>query len=159
MLVFTRKKISAIGECGLDKNSSLTRKRQNQRFQNQIHLSEKYFLPLILHCVHSWDEVFKLRKEMKSVMPWIVHSFRGSPELAADLEKKGFYISFSPVFLKKSDRVKDFNFLSRFFLETDEAPENIHYFYEILGEKWELDKNELAGRIRRSFKEVFHGQE
>ena len=158
-MLAAEKKISAIGECGLDRNSPISGKRQTLRFQNQILLSEKYFLPLILHCVHSWEEVFKLRKEMKTSMPWIAHSFRGSPELAADLEKKGFYISFSPVFLKKSERVKDFDFLSRFFLETDEAPENIQYFYELLGAKWELDKNELAGKIRASFKEVFHEKE
>ena len=151
-----RKKLLALGECGLDKNSPLSREGQMNRFRRQILLSEKYSLPLILHNVRMWEEAFFLRKECHAKMPWIAHSFRGSPQLAKELEKKGIFISFAPVFLEKSSHIDEYSFLSRIFLETDESDISLSSMYKILAEKWQMELEDLREKAARSFKEVFY---
>ena len=152
------KKLLAIGECGMDPHSPLSKEEQMERFQKQVLLSEKYSLPLILHCVHCWEEIFFIRKKCKAEMPWIAHSFRGSPQLAKDLETKGIHPSFAVVFPEKCPRMGDYSFLSRFFLETDESSIDLRHLYRILSEKWKMEEEVLRDKIATSFREVFHVQ-
>lgn len=154
--LLSSRKLLALGECGLDKNSPLPRERQLDRFRKQILLSEKYSLPLILHAVRRWEEVILLRKEYRCRMPWIAHSFRGSHQLAKELERKGIHISFAPVFLEKSMELKEYLVLPHIFLETDESCHKLSHLYRLLAEKWEMKEEELQERINHSFKEVFN---
>ena len=56
-------------------------------------LSEKNSLPLILHVVKAFPEIIALKKELKPRQPWIIHGFRGKPELAKELHRHGFFLS------------------------------------------------------------------
>ena len=52
--------VKAIGECGLDKLAKTDWQNQVHYFEQQILLSQKYNLPLILHVVKAYEEVLQL---------------------------------------------------------------------------------------------------
>lgn len=118
--------IIAIGECGLDKNSSASLESQMEIFKHQIKLSEENKKPLIIHCVGHFNELILLHKEMRPKQAWIIHGFRGKPALAQQLIKAGMYLSFGEKFNPESLRVipKD-----KILVETDESNTPLQELY------------------------------
>lgn len=110
-------RVVIIGECGLD------RRRGVQPLDAQIELTETHALlaerlqkPLLLHIVGAWSEIIALRRRMKPKQPWIIHGFRGKPELARQLLDAGFDISLGERFNPASAAVIPPH---RLFRETD----------------------------------------
>ena len=116
------KQLVAVGEAGLDKLAAAPMQLQVAVFKEQVELSEKYELPLIIHCVKAMDELLALRKERAPKQPWIWHGFRGKPEQAKQLLQKGFYLSFGMHYSSEAMNVVPD---SRLFLETDDSPVDI----------------------------------
>lgn len=84
-----------IGECGIDtQRSTVGKETQIEILARHIELSEKMKLPLVLHIVGGWDTVLNLKKQMRPEMPWIIHGFRGKPELAKQLTVNGIALSY-----------------------------------------------------------------
>ena len=54
------KQLVAVGEAGLDKLAAAPMQLQVAVFKEQMELSEKYELPLIIHCVKAMDELLAL---------------------------------------------------------------------------------------------------
>lgn len=97
--------VVAIGECGLDASSGpfnslphISRQEiltaQTELLKIHIELSETLCKPLLLHIVKAFPEIIQLKKSLRPSQPWIIHGFRGKPELAAELLSHGFYLSF-----------------------------------------------------------------
>jgi TatD DNase family protein len=111
-------RVLAIGECGFDTLKGPSHELQEQAFVYQVHLSEQYAKPMILHVVRDFDSVIRLRKQLKPTQSWLIHGFRGGPEQMNQLFAQGILVSFglkhNPESLKEvpSDRL---------FLETDGA--------------------------------------
>ena len=55
-------------------------------FKEQVKLSEKLGLPLIIHCVKAMDELLAVKKEFRPQQAWIWHGFRGKTGIS--YEKK-----------------------------------------------------------------------
>lgn len=89
-------RVVAIGECGLDTLRGASLERQMELLEKQLVLSEELGLPVILHVVKAWNEIMGLRRKLKPTLPWVVHGFRGKPQLATNLLDSGFYISLGP---------------------------------------------------------------
>ena len=89
-----KKQFVAVGEAGLDKLAVASMELQLTVFKAQVRLSEEYGLPLIIHCVKAMDELLAVKKEFRPQQAWVWHGFRGKPEQAMQLLKKGFYLSF-----------------------------------------------------------------
>lgn len=88
-----------IGECGIDRvRSSFSLREQEELTRLHGLLAERTGKPLILHVVRAWQEIIALRRELRPVQPWIIHGFRGKPQLASDLLRAGFHISLGPVY-------------------------------------------------------------
>ncbi|MBQ0088827.1 MAG: membrane protein insertion efficiency factor YidD [Prevotellaceae bacterium] len=106
----------AIGECGLDKRIEMPFEQQIFLFQSQIDIALSFQLPLIIHCVRSWQEVISICGKHTEEIPCVIHGFRGKPQLARQLLDSGFYLSFGKYFNQES-----FNLCpsSRRLLETD----------------------------------------
>ena len=90
--------VVAIGETGLDKLVSTPLKQQEEMFISHIELAEKFRKPLIIHCVKAWSELIAIHQRFSSDITWIIHGFRGKGELARQLLRFGFYLSFGPHF-------------------------------------------------------------
>lgn len=121
------KRLIAVGECGLDKNSSAGFEKQSRIFEAQITISEKSGKPLIIHCVGYFNELFALKKKLTPTQLWIIHGFRGKPELAAQALKSGCALSFGEHFNTESICLTP---TEKLFVETDESKLNISEIYQ-----------------------------
>lgn len=121
------KRIVMIGECGLDKNISVLLDKQIDVFIKHIALSELLKKPLIIHCVRYFNELMALKKQYKPKQKWIVHGFRGKPQLAEQLLKAGMDLSFGEKFNSESVISTP---IDRLFVETDESNVSIETIYE-----------------------------
>ena len=119
-------RFTAVGECGLDKNSETPLEKQIEIFKKQIALSENSKKPLIIHCVGCFNELFELKKQLNPQQKWIIHGFRGKPQLAKQALKAGCYLSFGEHFNPESVRITP---SERLFIETDESDLLIEEIY------------------------------
>jgi TatD DNase family protein len=126
----TDRRFITLGECGLDKNSKVQFDVQLNVFEQQIILSEKSYKPLIIHCVGGFNELFGLRKKHHPHQSWIIHGFRGKPDLANRILKVGCSISFGEHFNAESVRLTP---TDRLFIETDESQLPITEIYRSIG--------------------------
>lgn len=77
--------VLAIGEAGLDTLHGPELTLQEALFRAQIAISEAVGKPLVIHLVRAWPNLLKLRKELRPRQPWILHGFRGKPQLVNQL--------------------------------------------------------------------------
>jgi len=119
----------AIGECGLDKNSKISLVEQLKVFEWQITLSEITHKPLIIHCVGCFNELFELKKRLNPYQKWIIHGFRGKPELARQALRVGCRLSIGEHFNVESVRIIP---IDQIYLETDESHIQITDLYHII---------------------------
>ena len=135
-------RIKAIGECGMDRNSKATLKEQLFFFERQIQLSEEFEKPLIIHCVAAFNEIINLRKKIKPAQNWIIHGFRGKPQLAKQLLESGFALSFGQHFNPESVAITPHEKLC---IETDNSEIPIHDIYKKIAEIKYCNIQELNG--------------
>jgi len=108
--------VKAIGESGLDK--VIKSPFQYEAFLAHVQLSEEINKPLVIHCVKAVDEIIKIRRMFVPKQPWIFHGFRGKPQLAEQLLKEGFYLSFGEHFNLMSVQICP---ADKLCMETDES--------------------------------------
>ena len=112
------KRIIAIGECGLDKHIEIPINIQMDIFKKHILLSEQTKKPMIIHCVGCFNELFEIKKGMNPKQLWIIHGFRGKPELAKQALRAGCSLSFGEHFNSKSVKLTP---IEKLYIETDES--------------------------------------
>ena len=101
-------KVVALGEIGLDYHwDDVPRETQIIYFRKQMELASKLDVPVIIHDREAHGDCLDIIKEFPTVKG-IFHSFSGSPEMAQELVKLGWYISFSgPVTYKNAKQPKE----------------------------------------------------
>lgn len=119
----TEKKIVALGEIGLDYHyEGFDRALQAEYFDAQMELAHKLDLPVIIHDREAHGDCFETVLRHKGVRG-VFHSYSGSSEMAAELIKRGWYISFSGVVtFKNATRVREVVAtipMDRLLIETD----------------------------------------
>ncbi len=88
-------KCVAVGEIGLDYHYPDTDKeRQAIYFERQLSLAERLGLPVVIHDREAHEDTLNMLKKFPKVKG-ILHSYSGSAEMAEELVKLGYYISFS----------------------------------------------------------------
>lgn len=88
--------VVAIGEAGIDALRGAPVDEQERLFAWHAALSERVGKPLIIHAVKSIDRIMALRRRLKPAQPWVIHGFRGKPQMAQQLVRAGFDISIGP---------------------------------------------------------------
>jgi TatD DNase family protein len=147
----------AVGECGLDKRTEVPLDLQITVFEKQLILAEKYRKPVVIHCVAAFQEVIAIKKRMKITVPMIVHGFSKNNQIANQLVKEGFYISFGKYLLRNPELKTVFQQVpnDRFFLETDTTQETIQEVYTLASVYKNLNSKELEAIISNNYKAVF----
>jgi len=147
----------AIGECGLDKAIDCDFDFQKQVFIQQIHLSEKYQKPVIIHCVRAFQEIIELKKSQKPSQTWIVHGFQKDKQLAFDLIKNGFYLSFGEAVLKSVKVKEAISAISMdtIFIETDNADVSIQEIYQRISDIKQGSLAIVKQQIQTNFTHIF----
>ncbi len=99
-----RNKIVAIGEIGFDYHwQPLDREMQRAFFEAQMELAEQMGLPVIIHDREAHGDCFETLLKYPRVTG-VFHSYSGSAEMARELTRRGWYISFSGVITFKNAR-------------------------------------------------------
>ena len=101
-------KIVALGEIGLDYHYEGTDKeKQAFLFEEQLKMAERHGLPVIIHDREAHGDCFDAICRHPSVTG-VFHSYSGSVEMAKELVRRGWYISFSGVVsFKNAHRVRE----------------------------------------------------
>lgn len=121
--------VTAVGEIGLDFCKPIDRTEQLRLLTAQADLAEKRRQPIVLHCVKAYEKLLSLMG--RYTVPIIFHGFTGSPQLAGQLIRKGYFLSFGTT-LFRSPRTQEALRTTPYehlFLETDEADATIEEIY------------------------------
>lgn len=118
-----KQKIVALGEIGLDYHYEDTDKpHQMAFFEAQLSLAEALDIPVIIHDREAHGDCFDAVCRYPNVRG-VFHSYSGSAEMARDLVRRGWHISFSGVVtFKNAPKVREAVAavpLDRILIETD----------------------------------------
>ena len=117
-------KAVAIGEIGLDYywEENPSRELQQTVFRKQLTLAAEENLPVIVHDREAHGDSLAIIREFPTVTG-VFHCFSGSPEMAAELLKRGWYLGFDgPVTYKNAKRAPEVAAITpqdRILVETD----------------------------------------
>ena len=153
--------VFALGECGLDKMRGADMDVQMAAMRAQMEIAEEADKPIVVHCVKAFGQLLTLRKEAEQrhskrgkLQPWVIHGFRGKPELAKQLMAKGIRIS-----LGHQYNIETLHYLfscnSPFYLETDDCPISIEDVYLQASHHLGVDVCHLVNRCN-PFVDLFH---
>lgn len=148
--------VVAIGETGLDKLCKTDWSKQELSFIAHVQWANFLHKPLIIHCVKAWDEVFATLTREKISVPVIFHGFSKSLELAQQITKQGYYLSFGKALENErmQELLKEIPH-HQFFLETDDADTGIETIYNWAANALSIDLNALDLQIQKNAKAVF----
>lgn len=126
-------KVVALGEIGLDYYYDLSpRDVQMRVMAEQVELAVQLHKPVIFHVRDAHGDMVDFFRGRKRLPEGIIHCFSGSPEIAKEYVKMGFYISFAgPLTFKKAPHLQAAAQevpLDRLLVETDSpylAPEPV----------------------------------
>ena len=149
--------VIAVGEAGFDRLRGPSPDLQRKTFEEQVSVAEDLKKPVVIHCVRAWDELVSSHKRLRPAMPWLVHGFRGKPDLALQLISKGMYISFWFDFVLRPESARLIRSLpkERIFLETDGSGVDIRDIYNKVSADLGITADELKSIISKNFTEFF----
>ena len=118
-----RDKIVAIGEIGYDYYwQPVNKDLQREYFSRQMEMARELDLPVIIHDRDAHGDTLAMIKQYPGVRG-VFHSYSGSDEMAKELLRLGWYLSFAgPVTFKNAEKVRRAAAvvpLDRLLLETD----------------------------------------
>jgi TatD DNase family protein len=162
----------ALGEIGLDYHyTPFDKMRQLSFFEAQMALAEKLSLPVVIHDREAHGDSFDMIRRFPNVKG-VFHSYSGSAELATELVKRGWYISFSGTLtFKNAAQVRRAALAvprERLLIETDApylAPHPLRgsmnhsgllsYVLETLGELWNCSPEAAAKQTYENASRLF----
>lgn len=118
------RKVVAVGEIGLDYYwaENPPKEFQQEIFRRQLALAREAGLPVIVHDREAHGDSLAIVKEYPEVAG-VFHCFSGSPEMAEELLKRGWYLGFDgPITYKNAKRAPEVAAvtpLDRIVIETD----------------------------------------
>lgn len=122
--MLTEERVVALGEIGLDYYYDLSpRDVQKRVMAEQVDLALQLDVPVIFHIRDAHGDMVDFFRSRKRLPSGIIHCFSGSPEIAREYVKMGFYISFAgPLTFKKAPHLQAAAQevpLNRLLVETD----------------------------------------
>lgn len=98
-------KVVAIGEIGLDYHYEDTpRETQQYWFDRQLALADAVDLPVVVHEREAHGDGLEIVRKWADKVPGVFHCFSGSAEMAKEIVKLGWYVSFTGVVTFKNAR-------------------------------------------------------
>ena len=151
------KEVVAMGECGLDRRSTVLFSEQIPLLLGQVELAECVQKPLIIHCVKAYSDLIRIHKGVKTTIPWIIHGFNNNEQILNQLLEHGFYISVGPQVLNPYSNI--FRLLRKIplyalFLESDDREIRIETIYEAAASVLGIGEEELKRVIWDNYQRV-----
>lgn len=170
----SRDKVVAIGEIGLDFHyDNSPRDVQRKWFIEQLKLAKEVDLPVVIHSREASQETFDILKEAQDgSLRGVLHCYSGSPEMAKEYIKLGFYISIAgPVTFRNARVLRDVAKavpLDKLLIETDcpyltpephrgkrNEPIYVKYVAGTIADVKGISYEELAKATNKNTKELF----
>lgn len=129
-----------IGECGWDRRSQRSMEEQTALVRRHILLADQLCCPLILHVVGGWHLLLRERCAHPEGI-WVVHGFRGKPELLHQLEEAHIGVSLHPQYRWEEVPKRPF------FLESDESDLPLRTIYSRAASHLDLTEEALSDTI------------
>lgn len=126
-----------IGECGWDRRSQRSMEEQTALVRHHIVLADQLCCPLILHVVGGWHLLLRERRAHPEGI-WVVHGFRGKPELLHQLEEAHIGVSLHPQYRWEEVPKRPF------FLESDESDLPLQTIYSWAASHLDLTEEALS---------------
>lgn len=152
----TQPKCIALGEAGLDKLCAIDFNIQLKVFKSQIELSEKYKVPIVIHCVKASNELFQLKKELNPQQTWIWHGFNKANLFEQTIENN-IIPSFGEAILNNVSlqneliKVKS----NQFLLETDTSSFSIEFIYNKIADLRNVSLDKFQREQMANFEFIF----
>jgi len=146
----------AIGETGLDRLRGPELREQMTVFQHHIDLSEKYQLPILIHCVRCWNELKSIRRIVKPKQEWVFHG-ASKASLIEDIIMEGLTLSIGADIIKNEAlqlKLKSVP-LDKILVETDDSNMPIELIYAKIAEISGISSTALQAQIEQNFKRIF----
>ncbi|MDY5968809.1 MAG: TatD family hydrolase [Bacteroidales bacterium] len=159
------KNYDMIGECGLDKACATPFSLQKEAFRLQLELAEELQMPVVVHCVKAYNELFQMRIESAWKQPWVLHGYTGSPQMTRQLRNAGLFFSFGRQLHQRKVQ-ESLAFLAMeagtgpysFFLETDDdVLTTIEEVYNQAAHLLNLPRLHLEEAIQASYERLTKG--
>ena len=152
----------ALGEAGLDRLSKVDFLLQQSIFIEQIHLSERYQKPIILHCVRAFPEILQLKREFKPSQAWIFHGFNQKKTILEQVQLSGCYLSVGAAVLNPLSAISKLlpNIdIGSIFLETDDKAVTIQEIYDQIMLLKGIDRDSLILAMQKNMYKIFGKRE
>ena len=172
-----RDKIVALGEIGLDYHWQfygeipMDKNKQAYFFDAQMRMAKEFGLPVVIHDREAHGDCFETVLRHPEVRG-VFHSYSGSADMARELVKRGWYLSFSgPLTFQNADRLREVARSvphERVLVETDApylAPHPMRgrlnhsgylvYTVETLAALWKTTPEEAAEQTAQNAKSLF----
>lgn len=147
----------AIGEIGLDRLIQTPLIEQIELLTSQLLLAKKHNLPVLLHCVKTWNELQQIIREMNLEIPLIFHGFRKT-NIVENVLNEGLFLSIGTAVIhdkKLQDCIKEVP-LEKILLETDnETNFTIHDVYEKIALLKNVSLQVVERIIFKNFNKIF----
>ena len=153
-----RDDILGIGECGLDTRIDISRQKQIELFTAHAELAMEMHLPLIIHCVRSYDDIVHLHKRLKPSKPWIIHGFNRTESIALKLLDQEILLSIGKELVDPGHPISNvFNKIAEypFFLETDGKDIAIQTLYQQASDMLDMSIEAISANIASHFQQVY----
>jgi TatD DNase family protein len=153
-----RDDILGIGECGLDTRIAVPRQHQLELFTAHAEMAREIHLPLIIHCVRSYDDIVHLHQRLKPSNPWIIHGFNRSESIAIKLLDQGILLSIGKELLDPGHPIS--NFFKKiaeypFFFETDGKDIAIQTLYQQASNMLDMSIEAISTIIASHVQQVY----
>lgn len=147
----------AIGEIGLDYACKVNRQRQEEFFKQQLLIAQRLKLPVVIHCVRAFEQVLKILQSY-TLRGVIFHGFIGSKELATEVIKRGYFLSFGELTFRSQKTIEALRNtpLENLFLETDVSDTPIEEIYAKTAQITGVDMNTLIHSITNNYNKLFN---
>ncbi len=124
---FQVKAVVAIGECGLDyhqyKGEAALGKKDKQKrlFEEQLMLSIKHNLPVIMHCRDAYEDFFSVIDSLPTLPKGVIHCFSGGLQEIRMASQRKFYVGIdgNVTYSKQLELIIPSISLAMILLETD----------------------------------------
>jgi len=151
-------RVRLIGEIGLDKVKGPDFRLQEEFFLKQIRVAEAVKKPVVVHCVRSFNELIAIQKVIKPKVPMIIHGYGRKLDLASELCKKGFFLSFGKALLSSpqvQEVIKNIP-MERIFFETDDQADlDICEVYRFVAQILGVNVEFLKDKIYQNYLELY----
>lgn len=148
-------RMMAIGEIGLDWACTVDRTAQRLAFEVQLELARAHSLPVVVHCVRAFDDVWAMLKATGTEIA-IFHGFIGSPQQARQITDQGWYLSFGTRTFESTRTIETLRVapVERIFLETDDSDMPLNELYARIGQYFPIALDEFVGQIYANYRRI-----